>query len=294
MNIIQLLKKNRPNLSDGSLKTYNSVIKNLLKKLNTYDIDIFYKEPAKVFNILENYEYSKRKTMTAAVIVLIQNQASESVLNKYKKLLLEDVNKYREFKETQEKTEKEKENWISLQEVNNIYEDLEKEANILFKKNNLNMQEIQRLQNFIILSFYHLIPPRRLLDFSELKIKDYKEDDDNYIKGDKLIFNKYKTKKNYGTQTVDIPKNLYNIYRKWLNYNDTDYLFFDRNKNKLSTVTLNQRLNKIFNKKISVNMLRHIYISEKVLKDTPALQDLKKTAEKMGHSVNEQVLYKKI
>ena len=294
MNIIQLLKKNRPNLSDGSLKTYNSVIKNLLKKLNTYDIDIFYKEPAKVFNILENYEYSKRKTMTAAVIVLIQNQASESVLNKYKKLLLEDVNKYREFKETQEKTEKEKENWISMQEINNIYEDLEKEANILFKKNNLNMQEVQRLQNFIILSFYHLIPPRRLLDFSEMKIKDYKEDDDNYIKGDKLIFNKYKTKKNYGTQTVDMPKNLYNIYRKWLNFNDTNFLFFDRNNNKLSKVTLNQRLNKIFNKNISVNMLRHIYISEKVLKDTPALQDLKKTAEKMGHSVNEQVLYKKI
>lgn len=294
MNIIQILKKNRPNLSEGSLKTYNSVIKNLLKKLNTYDIDIFYKEPAKVFNILENYEYSKRKTMTAAVIVLIQNQASESVLNKYKKLLLEDVNKYREFKETQEKTEKEKENWISMQEINNIYEDLEKEANILFKKNNLNMQEVQRLQNFIILSFYHLIPPRRLLDFSEMKIKDYKEDDDNYIKGDKLIFNKYKTKKNYGTQTVDMPKNLYNIYRKWLNFNDTNFLFFDRNNNKLSKVTLNQRLNKIFNKNISVNMLRHIYISEKVLKDTPALQDLKKTAEKMGHSVNEQVLYKKI
>jgi hypothetical protein len=52
-------------------------------------------------------------------------------------------------------------------------------------------------------------------------------------------------------------------------------------------------LNTIFDKKISASMLRHIYISDEVLKDVPKIEELQKIAAEMGHSVGEQMLYKK-
>jgi hypothetical protein len=40
-------------------------------------------------------------------------------------------------------------------------------------------------------------------------------------------------------------------------------------------------------------MLRHIYISEKVLPNVPKLTEMLKTAEEMGHNVLQQLKYKK-
>jgi hypothetical protein len=40
-------------------------------------------------------------------------------------------------------------------------------------------------------------------------------------------------------------------------------------------------------------MLRHIFISDKVLPNIPELEKMKKTAEEMGHNVEEQLKYKK-
>jgi hypothetical protein len=61
--------------------------------------------------------------------------------------------------------------------------------------------------------------------------------------------------------------------------------------NKLSTITLNQRLNKIFKKPISVNMIRHAYISHLYPDDMPKLEELNKIAHDMGHNINEQQKY---
>jgi integrase len=127
-----------------------------------------------------------------------------------------------------------------------------------------------------------------------MKVKNINESTDNYIKDNKFfVFNKYKTSKFYGSQEVEIPIKLRNILKKWLKINTNDFLFVDRHKRKLYPTTLNQRLNRIFEKNLGVSMLRHIYISDKVLKDVPKLDNLKKIANDMGHSVNEQLLYKK-
>ena len=79
-----------------------------------------------------------------------------------------------------------------------------------------------------------------------------------------MVFSNYKTAKTYGQQRVSIPIKIKYILRKWIKVHPTPYLLFDRNYNPLPSVKLNQRLNKIFDgKKISVNALRHSFLTEK-------------------------------
>ena len=111
----------------------------------------------------------------------------------------------------------------------------------------------------------------------------------------KFVFNQYKTAKKYNQQTVDIPQRLRNIILRWESKHDNDYLLFDENGSPLSPPRLTLKLNRIFGgKKISVNMLRHIFITDTVLDNAPALRKLEEVAENMGHSTDQQSLYRKL
>jgi integrase len=125
-----------------------------------------------------------------------------------------------------------------------------------------------------------------------MKIKDFKEDEDNYFKKDVFTFNKYKTArfKQFGEQTVKLPKELLKIIKKWNKLNPTEYLLFDSQKNKLSPTKLTQRLNKILGKKASINILRHSFLSDKY-KNLPSLLELEDEAKEMGHSLKEHLEY---
>jgi hypothetical protein len=70
-------------------------------------------------------------------------------------------------------------------------------------------------------------------------------------------------------------------------------MLVDNNFQKMSQPQLTQRLNKIFDKKISASMLRHIFISTEVLPENIDLGKMNKISEEMGHSVIEQLKYKK-
>ena len=131
------------------------------------------------------------------------------------------------------------------------------------------------------------IPPRRSKDYVDFKIKNIDKTKDNYLEKNKLVFNSYKTAKTYGQQVVDIPVQLKNILTKWIKINPTDYLLFDSNMNKLSSVKLNQRLNKIFGeKKVGVNQLRHTYLTDKYLHTIAQKDEIKETMGEMGSSSN--------
>ena len=68
-------------------------------------------------------------------------------------------------------------------------------------------------------------------------------------------------------------------------------MLVDTNGDQLSSVKLNQRINKLFDqKKVGVNIFRHSFLSEKY-KDVPALDEILKTADGMGHSVVEALQY---
>jgi len=207
--------------------------------------------------------------------------------------MMSDGKEYQDFINTQTKTKTQEDNWKSFDEIKKIYDDMYvKIKPLLNNKTNISKKDFKTLQDFMILALTTgvWINPRRSMDWCEMKINNIDKEHDNYIDKNFFVFNKYKTSKFYDEQRVEIPKGLRLIINKWIKLNSHDYLFVDNNNNKLSNVKLTQRLNSIFDGKISTSMLRHIFLTDK-LKDIPALKELQDMAENMGHSVAEQLQY---
>lgn len=301
--ISDILLQKRPNLAPNTVKTYSSILRNLYlrfldgetipRQVKTDDVVKFYTDQSKkVLESLEDMPYNKRKTILAAIIAIMGKDDSNAT--DYRNQMIKDADKYNAEQRKQKKTDVQKENWISQDAVMAIYRQLEKDTRHLFSKPSLSMSELQRLQDYVILSVYTLIPPRRLMDYTEFKLRNVNTETDNYMKGNTFVFNAYKTKNKYGKQEVKIPVRLRNILQKWQKKHENDYLLFSEKGTSLPQSRLTQKLNRIFGKNISVNMLRHIFISDRVLEAAPALQKLEGIAEDMGHSISTQQLYKKL
>ena len=155
------------------------------------------------------------------------------------------------------------------------------------------MNDKQDIQDYVILSLMSgiLIPPRRLKDYVDFKIRNVDDKIDNYKSGSKLYFNSYKTAKTYGEQVIPIPPILVRLLLKWSTINESDHLLIDSNNKPLSNVKLNQRLNKIFNKKVSCNAFRHTYLSEKYGNLINQKNELKEDFKMMGSSIAQELVY---
>jgi len=291
MDLKQVIKQARPTLSDSSITTYNSILKNLyLKVFGDKDIKLEnFENSNKILKYLEDVEPNKRKTILSALVVICKDPKP------YRSLMLTDIKDYNKEIATQEKTDEQKENWIEKGQLDTIFNVLKKEADFLYKKQTLNMTELQKIQNFIIISLFYLINPRRAKDYTEFKILSIDREKDNFFddKNSELSFVNYKTAKFYGTQKVKIDKVLKSILKKWISINPTDYLLFDANSQKLTPVKLNQRLNKIFGseKGHSVNQLRHSFLTDKYADSIKMKSAMAKDMEEMGSSVNQSTIY---
>jgi len=300
-SIAEQIKSNRSKLSAGSIRTYTSLIKSLSKGLGIEMSRSSIKENVdKIIEYTKDFAAKKRKTIFSALIVLLDDNSKDvshsDLLDKLRLIVMKDSKTADSETEKQQLSDKEKEAWMSWDDIMKVYNNLKKEVQPLWKIEDLKKSAFMRLQDFVMLSCMLLIPPRRSLDWVDFRLRNIDSQKDNYLSGNKLIFNSYKTKRYYGRQEIDITKNpLKKILNDWSKLNTSDYLLLDTTLNQpLNQTKLTIRLYNLFGKKISVNMLRHIFITEKVLPDIPALQKLKETAEQMGHSVEEQMLYKKI
>tara|TARA_R110000765_G_scaffold268601_1_gene367583 strand:+ start:11050 stop:11835 length:786 start_codon:yes stop_codon:yes gene_type:complete len=238
-----------------------------------YKLDKF-ENTKPVLKYLEDVPPNRRKTILSALVIITDKK-------EYRDLMLSDVRDYNKDINTQQKTPAQEASWVSKDDITRIYKELKQNADLIYKKKNKTIADLQQIQSFIIMAVLGsvFIPPRRSKDYVDFKIKGVHTDKDNFMEKNKFIFNSYKTHRTYGRQEVDIPVQLRNIIKKWSGLNPTDYLLFDTNMNKLSSVKLNQRLNKIFGgKKVGVNQLRHTYLSDKY-SDTIELK--KKMAEDM-------------
>ena len=150
--------------------------------------------------------------------------------------------------------------------------------------------------NFVLLSCYVLIPPRRLKDYALMHVvtngNNLSSDLNYYIRNEKIfVFNNYKTDKKYKCQKQQVPKELYQILEEYIKkYNITGSLF------QLTRKAIQLRLTRIFKKglncSVSVNILRHSYISFGK-ESGEFLGEEEEYAKKMGHSVMTQLDYYK-
>lgn len=300
MTISETFKTVRPNLSEGSLKTYTSIIINVGKQMEKD-----YSDPEAVITnyqaILTHFQPLKpsiRKTKLACLIVFIsKTEGNEEATEALRKLMMEDKSEAVDEEKKQELTPRQEEGWLSWDEVLERYATLEKEAVKLFKKLSLDKEEFHRLQLYVLLSCLVLLPVRRSLDWVSFKLRNVNEEEDNFLTYDKrkptLVFNDYKTKRTYGQQRLPIDTKLANILTKWMEKNPNDNLLMNyHQKGNINATQLTQLLHGFFGKPISTSLLRHIYLTH-LHKGTPAIKEMAQTATNMAHSIPQQLDYVK-
>jgi len=287
----EIIKEKRPKLSATSVKTYDSILRNLYKSVFGGDVNIDVaklNDHEKVLRHLRLLAPSKRKTILSALVIITDDKV-------YRDLMMDDINAYKTEIAKQEKTPSQRENWVEVNDIKVLWTTLKKNSDLLYKKAHLTSGDLQQIQSFIILSLLGgiFIAPRRALDYVHFKIRgDINKEQDNFLDKATLIFNSYKTSKYYGQQKVTIPLILKNLLSKWIKVNPTDYLLFDVNMNPLTSVKLNQRLNKLFDgKKVSVNALRHSFLTDKYGSMIQTTKDLANDLSNMGSSMQQAQTY---
>lgn len=293
--------ENRPNLSLSSIKTYMSIINKTARDINgkLEKPDDIVEKHKEILESLMNYKPNIRKTKLSAFIVVLDQKDKTSdevkeIIDNYRKQLFADADDVDKDEKKQKLSESQEKNYITWDEVLKIYENLRTEAEPLFKLENLNKKQYNKLQEFVLLSLYVLTPPRRSLDYAQFKIKSIDESNDNYmtVKGRKkegtLIFNAYKNSKRLGKQEVKISNALRNIIQKWMLKNPNEYLITTNTGNRIEQPRVNLMLNNIFNKNIGSSLLRHIYLTHKY--GDVDLEEMEKTTHEMGNSEIERTL----
>lgn len=286
----EYIKDKRPSLSQSSIITYSSILRNLYKKVyGEEEIDFEkFNNDEKILDFLKDIPCNKRKTILSALVIITDNDA-------YRKQMLEDVKDYNHEISKQEKTPTQEANWITQEELKQVYDSFKNNANLIYKKEHKTNADLQIIQNFIIIALFTLIAPRRSKDYVDFRIKSVDKEKHNFIDKNKFVFNSYKTAKTYGRQEVTIPKELTTIINKWIKVNPTEYLLFDINLNPLTSVKLNQRLNRIFDgKKIAVNAIRHSYLTDKYADAMKVNKKLEVDMKEMGSSMDMVQNYIKI
>ncbi|AYV81571.1 MAG: hypothetical protein Harvfovirus42_1 [Harvfovirus sp.] len=192
--------------------------------------------------------------------------------------------------------------WIKVQEVYDLLK-ANKDANKQCSK------------NFLLLSLYFLMPVRRRTDYGLMVVVNSEKDaqlsnDFNYyVNTDKgfFIFNQYKTSNTYFQQILIINDDLDKIIKRYINkYKITGSLLKYKSVRSITEALTNifksylvQNIDdslddKIKPKRVSINILRHAYISH--LTQSGKLDTLHKRniiSKAMAHSVLQQLEYVK-
>jgi len=285
------------NISDSSKQLY---IKNITKLNDNKPIKNlnFLKNHDNILKKLEKYKPNTKRTYIISIVSLLKcvnNTKYKSSLKFYYNLMM---NMNKDLKDQTNKTDTEKENWLSQEEINDIYDGIKNNV-LKIKGNKITIDDYNILLNYVLLSLYLLNPPRRNKDYQNMKIiKSYNKDlpnDNNYLdlSNNKFIFNNYKTNKTYQQQMIDINDELKNIIMLYIKYHPnkkdikdkkmSDFIVYYNGEPFKNINDITRRLNKIFNKNVGVSMLRKIYLTTKY-KDTN--NEMKVDAEKMGTSSN--------
>ena len=277
------------------------------------------KAPFKTLSFLRNkeiilkkvndYSASTQKSILASIVSilsLVKDKPTYKSIHQYYYEQMMGKAKTPTEKDESDKTEKQKENWISWKEIKELVDTYRQKMLEYGAKKTITPNEFTHLLQYLVLSLYVYTQPRRNQDYLDMMVvKKWKEDlpkDKNYLDlaTSKFIFNKYKTSKKYGMQTTEIPNTaeapLMDAIHTYLKFHPqfkatkgkepVPFLMTADGKALTAVNAITRILNKIFGKKVGSSMLRHIFLSDKY-----DIKEMEEDAEAMGHSVAEQRKY---
>ena len=273
----------KPHLGQGSIATYASLLNSLAKQLKIESLDDYKKISEKdVLDYVDGMtNMSSQKTLLSAVLIIKRTEG-------FQKRMLEYAEKVNAQYNKQTIGENRKDSYITFQEVKDRFAGLESRLKASPTPANYVDNLIYRLMSGIYYS-------TRRLEWADVKVRNYDKAIDNFLEKDTVTFNKYKTRKAYGVQTLKLDKPTMGVIRKWLKMNDTDYLLTTKTGKKMSSSALSTRIGGINgDPKFGVDIWRSIYLTDLYSGVLPPLEQLQRIAKEMGHSLEMQMQYRKI
>lgn len=319
-----LMKKNkeRYNSNGEMFKTSESTAILYIKYLSIlnggpFDNLLFLKNTNDIEEKLKKYKISTQKTIIASIISVLdiykKIPAFKEIIDHYNTLMKKIVNEYKQNYNGNEKTEKQKDNWITKDGINEKFNILYDKYTLFKNNEKLSKEQYDDLLKLLLISLYGvLLEPRRNADFRYMFLSSVDSENINnpnknfyFPEIKSFIFNKYKSVKNYGSQIIKLDKkndhelidilDTYIRYHPILNNEKNEDLIIDnvpflvsyRGKSLNNKDSINKILSKTFdNKKIGPSLMRNIYVSNNL---QPAIKEIEKVAENMGTSVNKLI-----
>lgn len=283
-------------LSPSSVNEYSRRINKFIKIVGLEDQDILKKilESPDKYATLINKSISNiktRKNMYAVILTIFKYMSDELTdadaesINKWKNnfkacddILTKEV-------ESNKPTIRQQDNHVTFQDI-------------ITARDNLQKGSIEKL----LLCMYTMIPPMRS-DYGCISIikSGDEQETNNFLLIEKnkyvLCVTKYKTSKFFGDLIQELPKELVAEIKASLISYPRNYLFSKKNGLPYDNIQFNAWVNRtlkhIFNKPVTINTIRHSYISS-IDMNNISIEDRKDIARRMGHNWIQQEKYKLI
>ena len=290
--------------ADSTIKQYLSRLVKLNKDKPFTNLKFLTDKDAITDIIKDKADSTKISYYNAIIVALSTSKSYNKLCIQYKELVVPKRDALKS-KDVHEKTEKQKEAMITMEEVSTIKSKLKEEIDELNKKKTFTVEEYDKYLYYVLVSLYTDIAPRRNMDYTYMVILKKRPSEMNNTKNyllldeKKFIFNTYKTKKEYGTQEIDIPDTLMLTLTNYCKVR-SDMKKFNSKSAEVSLLVhydgkqvchsngITKLLNKAFNKNVGCTALRHIYLSDKYSELT---KEKIKDANDMAHSITTQNEY---
>ncbi len=299
-NLMEILKKSRPNAKESTIKMYTANLMKLSKLMDTDNFKFLNKSENVKDKISELHFTTQRNYYNAIIVYLmaVKEKKEDPLIEEYVELRDTLNKKYEDEQATGVISDKQSKNFVPIEEVNKMINDMGEEIKNkkIKKKEDLTAKDKSLLQSYILFNIYTRLPLRNDLagmeainkrSYNKLSEEDKKEKNYLVINKNKMfmVLNNYKTSAKYKELDIDIPKDLEKLLRLYIRVNGMGVLFKSSTGKPLSRNALSQLLlketKKRMNKSISTTMLRKIYLSSKYGK---VKEEMEKDAKVMGHS----------
>ena len=313
--LVSKIQKNRQ-LRPSSLKSYESSLRQIRKMVDPkYDGEPlkdcqFLMDVKAVKSALSGLPLTSRKNkLTAALVGMQACKMNKELIEEYQTSLKEAAEEYNSFLAKQQKTKTQEANWLSADDLRATLRTLIAKTKTYLKRDELNAEEYDLLQQRVILSTYLVFPLRN--DFADMRFMT-KEDlgdiplaergEHNYLikSGRKFSFhlNQFKNVDKLGTRVMPVnDRELALLLTSWWRFNQSGWFLTLKNRSKpMSPNALTKYLQKIFKhtgKKISSSMIRHILISEE-MKGQPTIKEQEERSDRFLHSMGVHSIYRKV
>jgi len=277
------IQKARPNLKPNTVKQYEVQLRKLQQLFDTEGWD-FLNNIDSVKDKLSDRHYTTQRNYYNSIIVLLMalnhDKEYDDLIKEYVTIRDSLNEKYVEQQSTGKISEKQKNNFVDLCEIQKMLSQMENEIKKerIKKKENITKNDLELLTAYTLFSFLVRLPTRN--DMAEMQLiskgefNKLTDSKNNYLVREKskmfILLTNYKTNKTYGNKLIDIPKDLEKILRMYIKLtkkSNGDVVFTNFKGEPINRNAISQLLIKTSNhyldKSISSTMMRKIVLSDK-------------------------------